>query len=635
MPAKIARKIDPEALQWFQEHPGDLRGVDILLAFDYSSVPREYPPEWEELEKQSAPIRARMKELQAVPGAPFNTPPGSPERMEYARLFAESQRLASERVRIDREVRDRQQRRWMELTDPIWERVIEQLRRIDGVTVHVYPRSEHIVGEVHVSVAARTVTGLYTIASISEVGYVRLSVVTSTFLNVSSVVIGAQAVHAMVPPNKGDGVRVAVLDTGIHASEAQPHPQMAPIDLGLRAVFVDPGFMVPPENGYWDAFNHGTAVAGVIRNSHPLYVAIAPNCTLVNAKCANRYGLGDIRWTRDAARWAITEPEIQSKVVNNSQGETLVPATGDTVYEKWLDWRLTQSPDVVWAQGAGNNTNAPVRSPGGAYNCITVNTFDDHGTVAVGDDTWHDGVSGPDDGSFRKPDLSAPGWNITTARVFSENSGTTLVNDWTSEAVGTGTSIATPHVAATAALVKRALPAASGLVTKAIIVHSVDPPRSRALHPTQFGLGLRRLGPWSPQWGWGEVNALRAVETAQASSTYIRQFDLAESDARTFDLQNIVSPAQATVTVCWMRHVEDEEPTPVVVPFSHVNLEVVDGGTTVAGDTSHGKNSVKKLYFAVDPGKTYTVRVSRLSTDPPGVATETIVLVSSHDLSSV
>ncbi|WP_221762707.1 S8 family serine peptidase [Nonomuraea sp. WAC 01424] len=220
----------------------------------------------------------------------------------------------------------------------------------------------------------------------------------------------------------GTGVKVAVLDTGIDDT----HPDLAGKVVARR------NFAGTDTDA--DVIGHGTHVASTIAGTGERYRGVAPGATLLDAKvCAER-------WCADSAilagmQWAA---EQGAKVANLSLGSPDSPGL-DPVEEAVQT--LTERYGILFVVAAGN-TGKPgsVSSPSTADAALSVGAVDRSDRAALFSS------AGPRPGdSALKPDLTAPGVAITAAR------GKDSPGDGPYVAMS-GTSMATPHVAGSAAI---------------------------------------------------------------------------------------------------------------------------------------------------------------------------------------
>ncbi|MGB5434703.1 MAG: S8 family serine peptidase, partial [Maribacter sp.] len=115
----------------------------------------------------------------------------------------------------------------------------------------------------------------------------------------------------------GEGVRVAVLDSGIDGT----HPDLAPnLNTDLSESFV-PGEDWQVQPGFY--FNHGTHVAGTIAAADNEYgvIGVAPNAEIVAVKVLSEFsGSGAFSWINAGIVYAA---DIGADVINMSLGATL------------------------------------------------------------------------------------------------------------------------------------------------------------------------------------------------------------------------------------------------------------------------------------------------------------------------
>ncbi|WP_084614804.1 S8 family serine peptidase [Nakamurella lactea] len=231
----------------------------------------------------------------------------------------------------------------------------------------------------------------------------------------------------------GTGTTVAVLDTGIDTS----HPDLA-------GQIADTQSFVPGES-MTDVVGHGTHVASTIAGtgaaSDGLYKGVAPGAKLLVGKVLGDDGYGQDSWIIAGMEWAASK----AKVVSMSLGDPTMTTKDDPMAQA-VD-RISEQTGALFVIAAGNAYGeGTVSSPGTADEALTIGAVDDNDVRA---DFSSMGPRGGDSGM--KPDLSAPGVDITAARSkdsYGEGMYTTM----------SGTSMATPHVAGAAAIVLQAHP---------------------------------------------------------------------------------------------------------------------------------------------------------------------------------
>ncbi|MFE0101868.1 S8 family serine peptidase [Streptomyces sp. NPDC059009] len=249
----------------------------------------------------------------------------------------------------------------------------------------------------------------------------------------------------------GKGTEVAVLDTGADAG----HP-----DLKGRISAVE-NFTDSPDNE--DRQGHGThttsTVGGTGAASDGKKKGVAPAAGLLHGKVLNDQGEGATSWIIAGMQWAVDQ---KADVVSMSLGN---PAKTDctdpmsTATEELA--RSAKNTLFVIAAGNTGPTLDSVSSPGCAPSVLTV------GAVDRDDSTANFSSRGPVNGSHTlKPEIAAPGVGISAA-----NAGGRGVYAYQSMS---GTSMATPHVAGAAAVVKQAHPGWDAQQIKAALVSSAD-----------------------------------------------------------------------------------------------------------------------------------------------------------------
>jgi subtilisin family serine protease len=252
----------------------------------------------------------------------------------------------------------------------------------------------------------------------------------------------------------GKGVRVAVLDTGIDAN----HPDLAG-RIGASANFSDSTDTV-------DRVGHGTHVAATIAGtgaaSHGVHSGVAPDATLLIGKVLGDDGFGTESQAIAGMEWAAP----QASVVNMSFGADF--SDGTDPMSQAVD-ALTARYGTLFVAAAGNSGpgSSTVGSPGSAASALTVGAVD-------GADRLADFSSrGPLLGTHAvKPEISAPGVDIVSARAAGTALGDLIDANYTRLS---GTSMATPHVAGAAALVRQRHPDWTADRLKAALIGAASP----------------------------------------------------------------------------------------------------------------------------------------------------------------
>ncbi|EHR59579.1 S8 family peptidase [Saccharomonospora cyanea] len=250
----------------------------------------------------------------------------------------------------------------------------------------------------------------------------------------------------------GEGVTVAVLDTGIDAD----HPDLD--DAVAESEDFTGGGSADDGNG------HGTHVAGTIAGdgtaSDGTYRGVAPDADLAVGKVLNDAGEGQESWVLAGMEWAAQRADV----VNMSLGGGFSDG-GDPLSQAVN--RLTEETDTLFVVAAGNDGpwEGTIGSPGAADAALTVGAVDDNDELA---EFSSRGPRLGDNGI--KPELTAPGVDVVSARA----SGTE--GEFYTSA--SGTSMATPHVAGAAALVAQARQDASAAELKSALVNSAVPNES-------------------------------------------------------------------------------------------------------------------------------------------------------------
>ena len=271
----------------------------------------------------------------------------------------------------------------------------------------------------------------------SGVAHVWLDGVRKVTLDKSVPQIGAP--KAWAAGYDGKGVKIAVLDTGVDAT----HPDLK------SQVIESKNFSAAADAT--DHFGHGTHVASIAAGTGAKaggkYKGVAPGARILSGKVLDDTGSGDDSGILAGMEWAAAQG---ADVVNLSLGGMDTPEIDPL--EAAVD-KLSAEKGILFAIAAGNSGPETVGSPGSADAALTVGAVDDKDTLAAFSST------GPrvGDGAI-KPDVTAPGVDITAASA----KGSVIEQEVGEKPAGyltiSGTSMATPHVAGAAAILKQQHP---------------------------------------------------------------------------------------------------------------------------------------------------------------------------------
>ncbi|MFL6077921.1 MAG: S8 family serine peptidase [Mycobacteriales bacterium] len=341
----------------------------------------------------------------------------------------------------------------------------------------------------------------------------------------------------------GDGVTVAVLDTGVDTT----HPDLA------GRVADSETFTDEPAT---DTSGHGTHVASLLAGSGAAAggarrgVAYASH--LISGKVLDGNGEGYASWVIAGMQWAVAQG---ARVVNLSLG---APDYGGPNPVREAVESLSASSNTLFVVAAGNKDffNSSVNAPGTAPSALTV------GAVDSADHLADFSTQGPTPANGLKPDITAPGVAITGARAAGTGSPTGGAYTQYS-----GTSQATPQVAGAAALLAQQHPDWPAARLKAALVETAhaDP----TLGPLDQGGGRLDLAaattaPVQAVPGEVDLGLLRYPQTAPVSTVV-----------------TLSNPGTAPVTLALAGSLR-QSGTAAAFTVSPASLTVPAGGTATA-----------------------------------------------------
>ncbi len=308
---------------------------------------------------------------------------------------------------------------------------------------------------------------------------------------------------------KGEGMTIAVLDTGINGN----HEYLDDLD-------DDPETDDPKIIGFYDArsgsrgetdpvdtANHGSHCAGIAAGTGgtaAVDVGMAPQAHLVGVIVLDGGG-GNANDIIDGINWVIENKDRFSvDVISMSLGGALtIPGAtndGNSAVSQAVDSAVDAGIVSAVAVGNGNAGVAAhagsVTFPADSRRAITVGWVNDNGARVISSSR------GPTGDGRIKPDVMAPGSNVDSAKGQAGDTGSQS---------SSGSSMSTPHVAGLAALMLQANPDLAPDVDHDYI--------KQIMHETsrhEWGNSPDPAEPYSPnnQYGWGTVDSVGAVQRA-------------------------------------------------------------------------------------------------------------------------
>ncbi len=313
----------------------------------------------------------------------------------------------------------------------------------------------------------------------------------------------------------GEGIRICVLDTGVDIS----HPALAGkmLTLDPSSPYYPGGWMEWDSNGNpvlsepHDTHGHGTHTSGTALggDTENILIGVAPGATLMHGLVLPS-GSGTFAQVMAGMEWTVDpyyiDPDTGELVPTGLPAHVVSMSWGASGYYQNDLLPAVEAmllADVIPVAAIGNDGPYTSSNPGNIWGVIGVGATDQNDNVA----SWSSGevVSWPSPpeewpffdmypSTYVKPDVSAPGVGITSAVPGGGYEA------WS------GTSMATPHVSGTVALILQAagwtdfsipdLPEKVYLILNATAIDLGDP-----------GQDIR--------YGWGRIDAAEAVALAR------------------------------------------------------------------------------------------------------------------------
>jgi serine protease AprX len=380
-------------------------------------------------------------------------------------------------------------------------------------------------------------------------------------MNRVAVTVGARLVQDSLGYT-GAGIGVAVIDSGVttwHDDLTYNGTSSAVRTAnGQRvAAFVDfvNGLTTP-----YDDNGHGTHVAGIVAgngyDTHGTRAGIAPSAHLVGLKVLDRQGRGVISDVIAALDWAVTNKALYNiRVINLSVGAAVTESYNTDLLTLAAKRAVDAGIVVVTAAGnlgknaQGQTQYGGITAPGNAPWVLTVGASSHEGTVTRVDDKMGSYSSrGPSAFDFQaKPDLVAPGTGVVSlsdpTSLMYLTKATYLLKGTVLQVTKpylslTGTSMSSPVVAGSVALMLQANPNLTPNLVKAILQYTAQEHEgynaltqgagflntkgavdlARFFKTAQPGQRYPSAKPWSKKLLWGSHRVSKGVINPNASA---------------------------------------------------------------------------------------------------------------------
>ncbi len=234
----------------------------------------------------------------------------------------------------------------------------------------------------------------------------------------------------------GRGVRVALLDSGVEFDHPDLHGRVDPANSKC--------FISSPSTV--DKYGHGTHCAGIIaghkNSTSGIRFAVAPDVVLFAGKVLNDFGAGYDDGVIDGVNWAVSHG---IRIISMSLGSRrALNAPAAATYEGIASLLLEEDPGCLLIAAAGNSSKrpsivSPIGNPAACDSVVAVSAITPEREIA-------EFSCGGVQGDSARVNFTAPGVDVYSCGL----NGTFRYDS--------GTSMAVPHVAATAALVLEQLP---------------------------------------------------------------------------------------------------------------------------------------------------------------------------------
>jgi serine protease AprX len=332
----------------------------------------------------------------------------------------------------------------------------------------------------------------------------------------------------------GKSIGIAIIDSGIYAAHRSFLDRAGKSRIVYSKDFTGEGRTDDP-------YGHGTHVAGLAAGNGQIaggvYEGVAPDANIINLRVLNSSGQGTVSGLLNALNWVYTNRAVYNiKVANLSLGTSAIDSYRNDPVCRAV--RKLVDAGVVVAAAAGNDGKdalgrkvyGQIHAPGDEPSAITVGASNTFGTDTRADDvvatyssrgptrgSWTDASGARHYDNLIKPDLVAPGNKLISAE--SVNCKLVFTTPSLDKSVSTlpdaemmmlsGTSMATPVVAGSAALLFQVNAKLTPNMIKALLMYTAQ--QLRGFNTFEQGAGQLNLA--------GAVMLAKIARTDLSNST--------------------------------------------------------------------------------------------------------------------
>lgn len=370
--------------------------------------------------------------------------------------------------------------------------------------------------------------------------------------------------------------------------------------------------------GVTDSNGHPTNCAGILCSGDATFRGVAFGLDSIASSMVNGTAvmMTNMNWMMAST---IERPENVNYSITDGTVNTQDYINVDQFFDGVCD-----TFGVMVSKSAGNNgfgSGSPtITRPAPAYNLLACASLNDMSNTNRADDRISSYSSrGPTPGGRKKPDIAAPGENITT---LSNSGGTTT---------GSGTSFAAPHIGGgIILLLNRGV--SDPMVAKAVLINTADAMNDFDTSSTADDVFVQGSF-WNRRYGWGYANFNNAL--LHATDWFSTTLPAPTGGGRTFKLYkgSMLNKDKATVT--WNRHVGYNGaafPT-IIRNLSNLDLYCYNqADNAVLGSSLSTIDNVEQLHVNVNAA--VALKVVTNGVFDPAVASERFALATEEGFSA-